>query len=103
MVDGPLKVTVPKVPGVKVPPLLVQFPLTVNVFAPVINASAAPELIVILLATFGMPSFFILATNVPAIITSVVDFGTQPQAQLVGSSQSSVPIPVHVPGTQEPA
>jgi hypothetical protein len=79
-------------------PLLLQLPLTVNVFVPVI-VKLAPELIEILLHT--APAAFILGKfeTPEGIVTLSDDVGTVPLHQLEAVNQSVLVVPVQEPAT----
>jgi len=93
----PLKITTPVAPLTV--PLLVQLPLTVKVFVPVM-VSVAPELMVILLQTAAAE---IVGWNgVPArMVTLSVAVGTIPPHQFAPSNQSTLAAPNHEPVLQD--
>ena len=90
----PFKMTVP-VPALKVPPLLVQLPLTVKVLEP--KFSVAPELMVIFLQRPGALKFTVAPVG---IITSVVAVGGTPPHQLDPVFQSLLVYPNHDPAPE---
>ena len=79
----PLKTTVP-VPAVKAPPLLVQLPLTVNIFEA--KPKLAPLVIVIFRQTLEADNIGCLAAG--AIVTSVIAVGKTLPHQFPATFQS---------------
>ena len=93
----PINETVP-VPGVKAPPLLVQFPETVKIYEPE-NVSDAPELIVRLLQT---AEALITGWFPPELIITFVEaVGTTPSHQLFAVFQSVLINPVQEPAVHD--